>query len=81
MTLALDGGEWSASRPGHDLPPRKRTPGTHCTGGRLDPRAGLDTEVREKVLLPLPESEPRSPGLLARSQTLYCLSYPGSQLM
>jgi hypothetical protein len=28
--------------------------------------------------LPLPGIEPRSPGHPARSQTLYCLSYPGS---
>jgi hypothetical protein len=28
--------------------PGERTPGTHCTGGWVDPRAGLDTEVRGK---------------------------------
>jgi hypothetical protein len=28
-TSALDGGEWSASRPGCALPPGERTPGTH----------------------------------------------------
>jgi hypothetical protein len=39
-TSALDGGEWSASRPG-----RAFTPGTHCTGGWVGPRAGLDTEA------------------------------------
>jgi hypothetical protein len=27
--------------------PRERTPGTHCTGGWVGPRAGLDTEDRE----------------------------------
>jgi hypothetical protein len=33
--------------------PRPRfTPGTHCTGGWVGPRASLDTEVREKVLCP-----------------------------
>jgi hypothetical protein len=42
----------------------------------VDLRAGLDTEDREKILLPLPGIEPRSPGRSARSQTLYCLSYP-----
>jgi len=26
LTLALDGGEWSASRPGRALPPGERTP-------------------------------------------------------
>jgi hypothetical protein len=37
----------------------------------VGPRAGLDTEVRGKVLLPLPEMEHRSPGRPVRSQTLY----------
>jgi len=39
---------WSASRPGSALPPGERTPGTHWTGGRVDPRAGLDTDYRKK---------------------------------
>jgi hypothetical protein len=34
----------------------------------------------KKILLPLPGIEPRSPGRLVRSQTLYWLSYPGSFL-
>jgi hypothetical protein len=29
-------------------PPGERTPGTHCTGGWVGPRAGLDTEARGK---------------------------------
>ena len=40
MTSALDRGGWSTSRPGR-LYTRER-PGTHCTGGWLGPRAGLD---------------------------------------
>jgi hypothetical protein len=48
-TSALDGGEWSASRPGRALPPGKGPPGTHCTGGWVGPRAGLDTEARGKI--------------------------------
>jgi hypothetical protein len=28
--------------------PGKRPPGTHCTGGWVGPRAGLDTEARWK---------------------------------
>jgi hypothetical protein len=36
LTSALVGGEWLASRPG------RFTPGTHCIGGWVDPRAGLD---------------------------------------
>jgi hypothetical protein len=41
----------------------------------VGPRAGLDTEVTGKILLPLPGIEPLSPAHPARSQTLYCLSY------
>jgi hypothetical protein len=41
----------------------------------VGPRAGLDTEVRGKILSPLLGIEPRSPGRPARSQTLYSLSY------
>jgi hypothetical protein len=26
--------------------PREKTPGTHCTGGWVGPRDGLDTEVK-----------------------------------
>jgi hypothetical protein len=55
--------------------PVERTPGTKWTGGWVDPRAGLDTEVRGQILLPLPGIEPWSPGRPVRSQTLYCLSY------
>jgi hypothetical protein len=55
--------------------PGERTPGTHCTGGWVGPRAGLDTEARGKILSPLPGIEPRSSGGPARSQTLYRLSY------
>jgi hypothetical protein len=59
--------------------PGERTPGTHCTGGWVGPRAGLDTEATEKILSSLPGIEPRSPGRPARSQTPYWLSYPCSR--
>jgi hypothetical protein len=52
-TSALDGGEWSASRPRPRFTPGERTPGTHCTGGWVGLRAGLDTEARGKNPLPL----------------------------
>jgi hypothetical protein len=32
------------------LYPREKTPGTHCTGGWVGLRAGLDTEDRGKIL-------------------------------
>jgi hypothetical protein len=59
--------------------PGERTPGTQCTGDWVGSRAGLDTEARGKILLPLPGIEPRSPGRPARSQKLYWLSYPTHQ--
>jgi hypothetical protein len=53
-TSAIDGGDWSASRPSRALPGRK-DPGTHCTGGWVDLTADLGTEDRGKILSPLPE--------------------------
>jgi hypothetical protein len=41
MTLALVGGEWSASRAGR-FTPRERTLGTCWIGGWVGPRTGLD---------------------------------------
>jgi ferredoxin-thioredoxin reductase catalytic subunit len=55
-TLALDGVEWSTSRPGRALPP-----GSHCTGGWVGPRAGLDTEDRGKIFCPCQGSNPDRP--------------------
>jgi len=40
MTAALEGGEWSAARPGRNLSPGKTD--IHFTGGWVGPRAGLD---------------------------------------
>jgi hypothetical protein len=34
----------------------------HRTGGWTGPRAGLNAEAREQIILPLPEIEPQSPG-------------------
>jgi hypothetical protein len=44
LTSVLDGGEWSASRPGR-FTPRVRAPGTHWIGGWVDPKAVLDAVV------------------------------------
>jgi hypothetical protein len=51
LTEALDGGEWSASRPGR-FNPRERAPGTHWRGGWMGPRAGLDAVVKKKIPSP-----------------------------
>jgi hypothetical protein len=38
---------------GHCHARGKGPPGTHCTGGWVDPRAGLDTEAGGKIISPL----------------------------
>jgi hypothetical protein len=60
-TSALDAGEWSASRPGRAFTPGERTPGTHCAGGWVGPRAGLDTESRGKIFCLSRGSNPDRP--------------------
>jgi hypothetical protein len=50
---------------------RKRTPLSHWKGGWVGPRAGLGTESRGKILLPLPGIEPRSPGFDRWTYTIY----------
>jgi hypothetical protein len=49
LTLVLGGSEWSASCPGH-FTPMERTPSTHCIGGWVNLRAGLDDVVKRKFL-------------------------------
>jgi hypothetical protein len=41
LTPALDGGEWSASRPGR-FTPKERAPDTHWIGSWVGPRAVLE---------------------------------------
>jgi hypothetical protein len=60
LTSALDGGEWSASRPGR-FTPRERAPGTHLIGGWAGPRAVLDAMVKRKIPCPSRKSNPRTP--------------------
>ena len=54
------------------LPPER--PGTHCIGGWVDLRAGLDGCGNSRPLAGI-----RTPDRPARSESLYGLSYPGSQ--
>ena len=61
--------EGSASRPGRSLP-RERL-GTHCTGGLVGPRAGLDRCGKFR-----PPTGIRSPDRPARSQSIYRLRDP-----
>jgi hypothetical protein len=51
-TSVLDGGEWSASRPGRAFTPRERTTGTHCTGGWVGPEQIWTQRIEEKSLAP-----------------------------
>jgi hypothetical protein len=57
--------------------PGESAPGTYWIGGWVGFRAILDVEGEE--MLPLPGLELRPLGRPARSQSLYRLSYPGSQ--
>jgi hypothetical protein len=58
LTLALDGGEWSASCPSC-FTPRERAPGIHCIGGWVCPRAVLvKSGGEEKNSQPLLGIEP-----------------------
>jgi hypothetical protein len=70
LTSALEGGVWSASRPGR-LYPRER-PVTHCTGGCVGPEVGLDRCGKSRPTMI------RSPDLPAHSELLYRLRYPSS---
>jgi hypothetical protein len=66
LISALDGGEWSASRPGR-FTPRERAPGTHWIGGWVGLRATLDAVVKRKFSIP----NRVTPDHLARSPALY----------
>jgi hypothetical protein len=59
LTSALDGCEWSVSRPGR-FTPRERAPGTHWIGGWVGPRAILDAMVKRKLPSPRREWNPRT---------------------
>jgi hypothetical protein len=56
LTMALNGGEWSASCPGH-FTITERDPSTHGIGGCMGPSASLHA-VEERKILSLPGFEP-----------------------
>jgi hypothetical protein len=60
LTSALDGGEWSTSRPGRRTP-RETASGTHWIGGWVGPRAVLESMVKRKIPRPHRELNPRTP--------------------
>jgi hypothetical protein len=61
MTSALDGVSGQRHAPAVLYPRAKDPPGTHCTGGWVGLRAGLDTEDRGKILCPCRGSNPDRP--------------------
>jgi hypothetical protein len=71
LSLALVGGEWSASHPG------RFTTGTHSIGGWVGLRAGVD-DVEKRKFLTLLGLGLRPLGLPASSQSLYRLRCPGN---
>jgi hypothetical protein len=75
LTSALDGGEWSASRPGHLTPRKEPLVPVRRLGGPQS-RSGRCGE--EKNSQPSPGIEPKNPNRPARSPALYRLSYHGS---
>jgi hypothetical protein len=61
LTSALDGVEWSDSRPA-PLAPGKEPPGTHWIGAWVGLRAGLNAMEKRKTLpLKIVEHRPSSP--------------------
>jgi hypothetical protein len=64
LTSALDGGEWSASRPCR-FNPGERASGTHWIGGWVGPRVRLDAVEKRKIL----HCRESNPGRPARSYT------------
>jgi hypothetical protein len=73
LNLALDGGDWSASRPGR-FNPEERAPGTHWIGGWVDYKASLDAMEKRKSY-PCRESKAGRP---AHTPSLYRLRYSDS---
>jgi hypothetical protein len=81
-TSALDGGEWSASHPGRAFTPWERTPSTHCTGGWVGTRAGLDREATGKILCLCRGSNPNRPVVqpVVRHYTAWANPAPSSYI-
>jgi hypothetical protein len=76
LTSALNGGEWSASRPGR-FSPGKGPQIPIVQGAGWASEAGLDTEVRGKILWPCRRSNPNRPAGLNthyNSRDLYSIS-------
>jgi hypothetical protein len=60
FTSALDGDEWTVSRPGRFIL-MERAAGTRWIGGWVVPRADLDAVVNRKIPSPRRDSNPDHP--------------------
>jgi hypothetical protein len=61
LTSAIDGGEWSAPlsyRFTPPPPPGDKALSTHCIGGWVDPRVGLDANEKRKIFFPAMNETP-----------------------
>jgi hypothetical protein len=74
---ALDGGDWSASRPGRSTR-MERAPGTHQIGSWMGSTASLDAMVRRKFPAPTGTRTPDHP---ARSPALYHWANPAPKIV
>jgi hypothetical protein len=74
-TSALDGGEWSASRPGHALPPGKEPPVLIVQEAGWTPESVWTQRLEEKSFASAGDRTPFA-RLFSSSQTLYWLSTP-----
>jgi hypothetical protein len=73
LTSELEGGEWSASRPGRALPPGKEPPVPIVQEAGWAPEAVWTQRLEEKSSASVGDRTPCRP---VRSQTLYWPSYP-----
>jgi hypothetical protein len=67
LTSARVAGGWSTPRPGRFTPEER--PATHCIGGWVGPRAGLEGYGKSSPGI-------RFPGRPSRSESLYRLNFP-----
>jgi len=69
---ALDGSEWSVSRPGR-FTPEERSAGTRWRGGWVGPRAVLDAVEKRKIPSPRRESNPTKDSTIQKNTGIICL--------
>jgi hypothetical protein len=60
---------WVVSvKPRPRFTPGERTPGTHCIGDWVGPRAGRDAEVKEKTFAPTGDRTPAVQSVVRRTE-------------